>query len=153
MAASDQTYRNQRRLDLIFGVSSLLMLIAVVLLFAQDYFQPWKTEQRTFRDVDEGITLQAMLSEAHLAWDEVNKAEAAAFEAREILAAVKKKDPQEQAQVDFDKADRKRSGIKAKYDSEVSLLNIAKDHYDAAVLAGDKSEATHYEREIKSREA
>ena len=52
MAASDQTYRNQRRLDLVFGISSLLMLIAIVLLFAQDYFQPWKTEQRTFRDVD-----------------------------------------------------------------------------------------------------
>lgn len=48
MAATDQTYRSQRTLDLVFGVSSLLMLVSIVLMFAQDYFRPWKTEQCAF---------------------------------------------------------------------------------------------------------
>jgi len=52
MAATDQTYRNQRALDVAFGVSSLLMLASIVLMFAQDYFRPWKTEQRAFMKVE-----------------------------------------------------------------------------------------------------
>src|SRR5262245_53330954 len=52
MAATDQTYRNQRALDIVFGVSSLLMLASIVLMFAQDYLRPWKTEQRAFMKVE-----------------------------------------------------------------------------------------------------
>src|SRR5204862_4778424 len=52
MAASDQTYRSQRALDIAFAVSSLLMLFSLVLMFAQDYYRPWKTEQRAFLKVE-----------------------------------------------------------------------------------------------------
>ena len=46
MAATDQTYRSQRMLDIVFGVSCLLMLLSVVWMFAQDYYRDFKVEQR-----------------------------------------------------------------------------------------------------------
>jgi len=36
MAATDQPIANQRTLDMVFGVSSLLMLVSTILMFAQD---------------------------------------------------------------------------------------------------------------------
>src|SRR5579871_6056805 len=102
MAASDQTYRNPRKLDLWFGISALLMLVAIVLMFAQDYFQPWKTEQRVFRDVDQGISAQAMIKEATTALKDWQDAEQKSYEAREIYEAVKAEDPLHKAQIGFD---------------------------------------------------
>ena len=50
MAASDQTYRDQRHLDIWFAISSLLMLGSTIWMFAEDYFAAFKPEQRVFRD-------------------------------------------------------------------------------------------------------
>ena len=52
MAASDQQYRSQKALDIVFGVTCVLMLASVVWMFAQDYFRDFKAEQRTFRNVE-----------------------------------------------------------------------------------------------------
>src|SRR5262249_25358753 len=52
MAATDQTYRSQRALDIVFSVTSILMLVSIVGMFIQDYQREWKTEQRQFRDVE-----------------------------------------------------------------------------------------------------
>src|SRR5436305_13583855 len=52
MAASDKTYRNQKALDVVFGVSSLALLVSMIWMFVQDYNRPWKAEQRAFRDVE-----------------------------------------------------------------------------------------------------
>ena len=56
MAATDQTYRNQKTLDIVFAVSCVLMLVSVVWMFAQDYNREFKKVQRKFRDVDEALT-------------------------------------------------------------------------------------------------
>src|SRR5258708_13850584 len=61
MAATDQTYRSQRALDIVFGVSCVLMLASVVWMFAQDYFREFKVEQRDFRDVETGLAERSML--------------------------------------------------------------------------------------------
>ena len=55
MAATDQTYRNQKRLDTVFGVSCVVMLISIIWMFADDYNREWKKEQRAFRDVEEAM--------------------------------------------------------------------------------------------------
>src|SRR5262245_44756973 len=61
MAATDQTYRNQKALDVVFAVSSVLLLVSIIWMFVQDYNRPWKTEQREFRDVEaEMFTRQAI---------------------------------------------------------------------------------------------
>src|SRR6516225_10516602 len=62
MAATDQTYRNQYTLDVVFGASCILMLASIVWMFAQDYYREFKVEQRDFRDVEEAIADRQMLA-------------------------------------------------------------------------------------------
>src|SRR2546423_1332700 len=52
MAASDQHYRSQKTLDIVFAVSCVAMLLTIGLMFAQDFFRDFKAEQRVFRDVE-----------------------------------------------------------------------------------------------------
>ena len=58
MAATDQTYRNQHTLDIVFAVSRMLMLVSIVWMFWQDYFRAYKVEQRDFRDVEVAVAQQ-----------------------------------------------------------------------------------------------
>src|SRR5262245_30061870 len=52
MAATDQHYRSQKTLDVVFGVSCGLMLLTTVWMFWQDYARSFKSVQRKFRDVE-----------------------------------------------------------------------------------------------------
>src|SRR5947199_2134821 len=61
MAATDQTYRNQRILDIVFAVSCVLMLLSVLWMFWQDYHREFKGVQRDFRDVEEALSERQML--------------------------------------------------------------------------------------------
>ena len=62
MAATDKPYRNQYALDIVFGVSCVLMLLGIIWMFAQDYYREFKVEQRDFRDVEEAIADRQMLA-------------------------------------------------------------------------------------------
>jgi hypothetical protein len=62
MAASDQTYRNQKALDVVFGVSCVLMLVSLVWMFWDDYNRAWKKEQREFRNVEEAMADRVAVS-------------------------------------------------------------------------------------------
>ena len=46
MAATDQFYRKQKTLDVVFAVSCILMLVCTVWMFWDDYNRPWKKDQR-----------------------------------------------------------------------------------------------------------
>src|SRR5262249_27175236 len=87
MAATDQTYRSQRMLDIVFAVSCVLMLVSVVWMFAQDYYRPWKVEQRDFRDVEEALAQRETLRLAPTGEqiNAVEEAEQAVANARKIL--------------------------------------------------------------------
>src|SRR5437660_846655 len=61
MAATDQTYRDQKALDIVFAVSCLLMLASILWMFAQDYNREYKTEQRQFRDVESALAQRIAL--------------------------------------------------------------------------------------------
>src|SRR5262249_48922310 len=90
MAATDKHYRDQNLLDIVFALSSLLMLASMIWMFAQDYNREYKEEQRTFRDVEQGIA-QRQAYEQLPSEAEVTKAE-------ELVDATKKdkesKDPE-----------------------------------------------------------
>src|SRR5713101_5107566 len=86
MAASDQTYRNQRQLDIAFGVSSVLMLFSIVWMFVDDYNREWKPEQRRFRDVETALA-QRLALEQIPAEKEFKEAEMALESARQKRAA------------------------------------------------------------------
>src|SRR5580765_1260045 len=64
MAASDATYRNTRTLNIIFAASSVVMLLTIIGMFAEDYFRDWKIEQRLFYDVEEEMAKRDMLEKA-----------------------------------------------------------------------------------------
>lgn len=80
MAASDKPLRDQNKLDMVFAISSIAMLVSALLMFAQDYFREWKPEQRLFREVEaklaQRLTLEGIPSEEDLAAaeEEVSKA-------------------------------------------------------------------------------
>src|SRR3954453_17574773 len=61
MAATDQNYRNQYALDIVFAVSSVLMLGSIVWMLVDDYMREYKTEQRVFRDVESAMAQREAL--------------------------------------------------------------------------------------------
>src|SRR5437660_11983754 len=63
MAATDQTYRSQRTLDVVFAASCVLMLLSTVWMLWDDYNRPWKAEQRRFRDVETARNQRLMLEQ------------------------------------------------------------------------------------------
>ncbi|GBD35235.1 hypothetical protein HRbin36_00342 [bacterium HR36] len=52
MAALDQTYRDQRKLDILFGLSCVALLLATVVMLAVDHRREWKQWQRLSRQVE-----------------------------------------------------------------------------------------------------
>ena len=52
MAATDKPYRNQYRLDIVFGVSCVALLLTTGWMMYADHNRPFKPIQRTFRDVE-----------------------------------------------------------------------------------------------------
>jgi cytochrome c2 len=63
MAATDQPYRSQKTLDVVFAVSAVLMLLSMVWMFADDYNREYKTEQREFRDVVAALAQRSALEQ------------------------------------------------------------------------------------------
>ena len=96
MAATDQSYRNQKTLDVVFGVSCLLLLGSTVWMFVQDYNRDFKAVQRTFRDVETALAERDMVRKLPDPDAFVEKQEAV-VEARQALKeATKKVQPAEQ---------------------------------------------------------
>ena len=130
MAATDQTYRNQKTLDIVFGASCVLMLVSVVWMFAQDYNREFKQVQREFRDVDEALTQRAMLEKLPSPAS-VEEASQAVTTARKNLDELKAKSDRsligQQA-----RQEAAVQQIKADYDSAMSLYNIAVENRDTA---------------------
>jgi cbb3-type cytochrome oxidase cytochrome c subunit len=91
MAATDQTYRNQRRLDVVFGVSCLLMLASLVWMFYDDQYRDWKKEQRHFRDVEEAMAQREVIRKApdRDEMDGIDKAQKEVVAARQKVAQMK----------------------------------------------------------------
>src|SRR2546429_259354 len=112
MAATDQNYRNQYALDIVFAVSSILMLASIVWMLADDYLREYKTEQRQFRDVE------------------------AAMAQREALKKMPRKEVVEKAVANVkaarDKREREKDTI-AKYNAEIDALRPKKERADLAL--------------------
>ncbi len=125
MAASDQPYRSQKALDVVFAVSCVLMLVSVVWMFVQDYARDWKSDQRRFRDVETAVNERLMLErlpDAETVAEKRKAAEAARKAFAEAKAAVDRDDIRLAAE--REKADNKYRAIKADLDSQQSLYDI-----------------------------
>ena len=49
MPASEQTWRDQKVMHIVFGASALVMMISTLWLLAMDHNRPWKETQLTNR--------------------------------------------------------------------------------------------------------
>ena len=52
MPATEETYRRQPTLHVVFAVSSIAMLLTTVWMIMADHLRPWKTVQREFHEVE-----------------------------------------------------------------------------------------------------
>lgn len=133
MAATDQTYRNQKTLDVVFAVSCILMLIGTLWMFWQDYDRPFKHVQREFRDVEEAMNEYQMLGQLP-SQEQVDAARKKVSEAKkkyeEVHDSVRGKERELMAKHDL--ADNAYRSIKADLDSKASLYNIAVEHLGKA---------------------
>jgi cbb3-type cytochrome oxidase cytochrome c subunit len=139
MAASDQTYRNQRWLDIAFGVSSVLMLFSMVWMFVDDYNREWKPEQRRFRDVETALAQRLALEDMPSETD-IQQKEAALASARKKrddndeqyqknLAEIKKKlGDKASSELEYNK-------IKGRYDSIKSFYDLEMERHPGSELA------------------
>jgi mono/diheme cytochrome c family protein len=134
MAATDQTYRSQKTLDIVFAVSCVLMLLSTVLMFALDHYGwdktvPWKPAQRKFRDVEVAVNEQQMLQQLPSS-DEVKAKVQAAAKAREEYKAAKERLASKELELSGkrDLDDTAYRMLKAEYDSTESYHNIAVEH-------------------------
>src|SRR5262245_17449980 len=128
MAATDQLYRSQKTMDLVFGISCGAMLLTTLWMFAQDYYRPFKTVQRTFRDVEATLAERDLVDKLPDP-DLVREKNAAVRRARRDLeqakASVASADRDLKAK--REKADEAYRAIKADYDAQMSYYNIAID--------------------------
>lgn len=134
MAATDKPFRSQRVLDIVFGVSNLLMLISIVWMLWQDHFREYKTEQRVFRDVESALAQRIALKNLPSA-EEFDKAEKALTDAvaerqkhESELAAARAaifdlRPQRERAEANF-------QAVNADVASIQSFLSIALEHRD-----------------------
>lgn len=51
MPATEKTWRDMKTMHMVFGISSITMLLATLWMFAQDHNREWKPYQRQYRDI------------------------------------------------------------------------------------------------------
>jgi mono/diheme cytochrome c family protein len=133
MAATDQKYRNPKTLDLVFGVSCVLMLLTSLWMFAQDYNRQYKSVQREFRDVEEALNEHQMLEKLPDHETFKDKQEAVKLARANLEKARAKVRPEElRLMAQRDTQDNAYRLIKADFDSKTSYYNIAIEHYGKA---------------------
>ncbi len=129
MAATDQTYRNQRTLDIVFAVSCILMLLGTLWMFWQDYDRQFKHVQREFRDVEEAMSEYQMLAQLP-SQEQMTEARQKVSEAKKNYEAAhdKVRARERELMAKHDLTDNAYRSIKADFDSKTSFYNIAIEH-------------------------
>src|SRR5262245_9961762 len=130
MAATDQFYRRQKTLNVVFGVSCGLLLAVTLWMLADDYLAGWKKEQRLFRDVEAALAERetiALLPEK----DSIKANIRAVKEARAHLEATRGKVAAEERRINAKKERQnvRYQGIKADFDSLMTYYNTSLREY------------------------
>lgn len=166
MAASDQTYRKQSTLHIVFAVSAVAMLATTVWMFWDDYSRPFKKEQRMFRDVEAELAKRAVLASAPTDQDrqKVVDAEKRVADARAVLKDIRAQADVKARQYSADqvKDERHYADVKASFDSVTSFYNIEVEHHgpDSPAAKAHRKEMENYQlqmdklkRDIEERQA
>ncbi len=85
MPATEQTWRESKLMHVVFGISSLAMLVTTIWMLAADHRREWKDYQRKFQDIEtwtaqarinqqESAAYETDLKEARDAWEAARRA-------------------------------------------------------------------------------
>jgi len=149
MAATDQAYRNQKALDIVFAVSGLLMLASIIWMFADDYYREYKTEQRQFRDVESALAQRIALQKL----PSVADFKKAKMEVENARKERNKKENQERGEElakqirailpDKERSEQRFQSIQADLASRTSFYDLAVDEYGP-----QSDQAKRYKEEV-----
>jgi cytochrome c551/c552 len=134
MAATDKNYRSQYALDIVFALTSLAMLLSTVWMFMDDYFRPFKTEQRSFREVEAAVAQRMAIAQipGEVEFNGKQKAFADALDAyekhRDELSSLKR--DVEGLQPQKERAEAAFQAVNADVGSILSFYNIAREKGD-----------------------
>src|SRR5262249_54275640 len=146
MPATEETYRSQRTLHVVFAVSSIAMTLSIVWMIMADHLRPWKQVQRQFHYVEEAklrASEKEKLKEQQAKYQqqleaidaEIKRAEDARYERageiREVQGQIRKLGGT------FERIDTARKFTKAELDSQRSL-------YDGLIDRGEERAAVVY---------
>ena len=146
MPATEETYRRQPTLHIIFAISSIAMTLAIIWMIMADHLRPWKQVQREFQVVEreklkavEQATLKKREGEVQNQIDELDrKIKEAEQGAAQRAADLNRLDKELKAlQAKTEKLDTERKFKKAELDSLRSL-------YDGMIERGEEREARVY---------
>ena len=142
MPASEETYRRQPTLHIIFAISSIAMTLSIIWMIMADHLRPWKQVQREFQVVEreklkavEQATLKKRVGEVQNQIDEFDRKIKEAERGRPSAADLNRLDKELKAlQAKTEKLDTERKFKKAELDSLRSL-------YDGMIERGEEREA------------
>jgi cbb3-type cytochrome oxidase cytochrome c subunit len=146
MPATEETYRRQPNLHIIFAISSIAMLLSIVWMIMADHLRPWKQVQREFQQVEreklkaaEKEALKKQQSEAQAKIDQIdNEIKQAEQGATTRYAEISRLDKDvNSASARTEKLDTQRRFKKAELDSLRSL-------YDGMIERGEEIPARQY---------
>jgi cbb3-type cytochrome oxidase cytochrome c subunit len=146
MPASEETYRRQPTLHLIFAISSIAMLLSTVWMVMADHMRPWKEVQRDFQSVErdkleaaEKEKLEEQKAKYQRQIEEIDNKIAAADAGAEQRASDLRVLDKELNRLEggAEKIDIQRRFQKAELDSKRSL-------YDGMIERGEEREARGY---------
>jgi cytochrome c2 len=147
MAATDQPYRSQKSLDIVFAVSSVLMLLSMVWMFAEDYNREYKAEQRQFRDVVTAMAQRGALEQMP-SLKEFRAKKAAVVKAKQDLES--NRDAIRDLRSEAAKLQPTREKLDAQYQNLKAELDSVRSFYDLAVEehGADSDLARKYRTEV-----
>src|SRR4051812_33924327 len=87
MPATEETYRSQPTLHLVFAISSIVMTLSIVWMIMADHLRPWKQVQREFQVIEQ----DKLAAEQKKQSDKINAQELARID-QQIQAANERKE-------------------------------------------------------------
>ena len=154
MPATEQTWRDQKWMHIVFGVTSVLMLVTTIWMLTADHEREWKEYQRDFRDVEVWTVRSRVSAQENDRQynEELQKREAE-------LAAAQQEVPTDSAYKAFKAlviADAERREEKApdfrKLNADYKALAQADEESRPSLRARFLNELNHYVRNAKFRE-
>lgn len=151
MAENPERHYNITTLNFLFAMAALLLLGALVLMFAYDYSRGWKKYQRDFRDLE--------VEKTRVRYDLEMSALKEKSEYQELLKQIESITKETaQRSSDIKKLEAESERIQSQYDIENQQSQFAKAQYDAAryhyeeALSHRKPEAAKIQKDLEQLE-